>query len=129
MIECHSSTIMSKSKSSEISSSEKFILNRKLANNCFLLDLLSSSIFLDLKHPVETSTHAIETDPLLSDIAPRKLLVFLSSKLSSVKVPGEIILTTSLLSGPFFDFIFASSDVSVCSHTATLKPFLINLGK
>ena len=93
------------------------------------MDLLSSNIFLDLKDPVETSTHAIETEPLLSDIAPRKLLVFLSRRLSSVKVPGEIILTTSLLSGPFFNFILASSAVSVCSHTATLKPFLINLGK
>ena len=66
---------------------------------------------------------------LTFEIAPRKLLAFLSNKLSSVSVPGEIILTTSLFKGPFFELILASSTVSVCSQTATLKPFLINFGK
>ena len=44
-------------------------------------------------------------------------------------VPGDIILTTSLFKGPFIPLALACSGVSVCSQTATLKPFLINLGK
>ena len=96
-------------------------------SNCFWL--FSFFKFLDLKHPVDTSTQEIEIEPLTSEIAPRKLLAFLSNKLSSVSVPGEIILTTSLFKGPFFKLLFASSIVSVCSQTATLKPFLINFGK
>ena len=40
-------------------------------------------------------------------MAPKKLLDVLSKRLSSVRVPGEIILTTSLLSGPFFKLILA----------------------
>ena len=110
--------------------SEKPILIKKLVRTCFWLEkFVSFDNCLDLKHPVEISTQATQIVSFKTDIAPKKLFFFLSSKLSSVKVPGEIILTTSLLSGPFLSFDLASSAVSVCSQTATLKPFLINFGK
>ena len=87
------------------------------------------SKFRDLKHPVDTSTQDIDIELFKFIIAPRKLFVLLSKRLSSVIVPGDITLTTSRFKGPFLPFALACSGVSVCSHTATLNPFLINLGR
>ena len=97
---------------------------------CFCFEGTFSFIkFFDLKHPVEISAHATQTTSSKMYMVPKKLFIVLSNKSSSVRVPGEITLTTSLLRGPFFNLDLASSTVSVCSQTATLKPFFISFGK
>ena len=46
-------------------------LKTKLVNNCFRFELFPLPISLDLKYPVETSTHATEIESLNIDMAPK----------------------------------------------------------
>ena len=58
-----------------------------------------------------------------------KLFWRLFKSVSSVIVPGVIIRTTSRSNGPLCPRFFASSGLSICSHTAIFKPEAINFIK
>ena len=84
---------------------------------------------LTLKSPVEISTQASAEASRICANAARKLCRRASSKLSSVSVPGVTRRTTSRFTTDLLPRFFASAGLSICSQTATRKPFRISVSK
>ena len=78
--------------------------------------------WLVVSSPVDISTQAMAPSDLISEKANKKLLLEESNKLSSVRVPAVTSLTTSRFTTDFGPLFFASTGLSICSQTATLKP-------
>ena len=87
---------------------------------------LALAHWLVVSSPVDISTQAMAPSDLTSEKANKKLLLVDSSRLSSVRVPAVTSLTTSRFTTDFGPLFFASIGLSICSHTATLKPCVIS---